>query len=281
MDRENYEFLHAVAKEEGSDDPTLFVTPSRAEKIPLAVERCKKGEASLGRAAKLAGVPAGQMMTILTEIGVESRLERKTICKGMCRKRGNDLRRSFDSSKSGSSLGAVFAKLLVVTRSVSACAQFIFLLRRRKRRHVNQQRQRHQQQALMLRMRIQSAREYQHEQCAKSDSQPGHFPPPSIFCIRHVRISIGPAVRCRVHARIPAHVFDDGTDWMEVARTANFCCASVNTCSQYLQAAKRRGNAEVRLEESAGTSAHTRDINCHTCAQNDTPALHAKIAPLI
>jgi len=37
-------------------------------------ERYRKGEASLGRAAELAGVPLGQMMTILTEFGVEGGL---------------------------------------------------------------------------------------------------------------------------------------------------------------------------------------------------------------
>ncbi len=46
-------------------------------RILLAVERYKNGEASLGKAAKLAGLPLGQMMTILTEFGVESRIEKE------------------------------------------------------------------------------------------------------------------------------------------------------------------------------------------------------------
>ena len=41
----------------------------------LAVERYKKGDASLGRAAEIAGIPVGEMMTALTEFGVESRIE--------------------------------------------------------------------------------------------------------------------------------------------------------------------------------------------------------------
>jgi predicted HTH domain antitoxin len=44
-------------------------------RLLLAVERYEKGEASLGKAAELAGLPVGQMMTILTEFGVESRIE--------------------------------------------------------------------------------------------------------------------------------------------------------------------------------------------------------------
>jgi predicted HTH domain antitoxin len=41
------------------------------------VERYKNGEASLGKAAELAGVPVGQMITILTGFGVESRVEKE------------------------------------------------------------------------------------------------------------------------------------------------------------------------------------------------------------
>jgi len=52
-------------------------------RILLAVERYKKGEASLGKAAELAGLPLGQLMTILTEFGVESRLEREDYLQGL------------------------------------------------------------------------------------------------------------------------------------------------------------------------------------------------------
>jgi predicted HTH domain antitoxin len=44
-------------------------------RILLAVEKYKKGEASLGRAAEVAGLPVGQMMTVLKEFGVRSRIE--------------------------------------------------------------------------------------------------------------------------------------------------------------------------------------------------------------
>jgi len=81
MDRENYDFLHEITKEEGSDLSKAVRDMVTRGRILLAVERYKKGEASLGRAAELAGVPVGQMMTILTEFGVESRLEKKTTCR--------------------------------------------------------------------------------------------------------------------------------------------------------------------------------------------------------
>ena len=43
--------------------------------VLVAVEKYKKGEASLGRAAEVAGLPVGQMITVLKEFGVRSRIE--------------------------------------------------------------------------------------------------------------------------------------------------------------------------------------------------------------
>ena len=83
MDRENYDFLREITKEEGSDLSKAVRDMVTRGRILLAVERCKKGEASLGRAAELAGVPVGQMMTILTEFGVESRLEKEDYVQGL------------------------------------------------------------------------------------------------------------------------------------------------------------------------------------------------------
>jgi predicted HTH domain antitoxin len=47
------------------------------------MERYKKGEASLGRAAELAGIPVGQMMTLLTEFGLQSRIEDEDYLQGL------------------------------------------------------------------------------------------------------------------------------------------------------------------------------------------------------
>ena len=44
-------------------------------RILLAVEKYKKGEASLGKAAEVAGLPVGQMMTLLGEFGVRSKID--------------------------------------------------------------------------------------------------------------------------------------------------------------------------------------------------------------
>ena len=83
MDRDNYKFLHEITKEERSDLSKAVRDLVTRGRILLAVERHKKGEASLGRAAELAGLPLGQMITILTEFGVESRLEKDDYLQGL------------------------------------------------------------------------------------------------------------------------------------------------------------------------------------------------------
>jgi predicted HTH domain antitoxin len=83
MYRQNYDFLHQITKEEGSDLSKAVRDMVTRGRILLAVERYKKGEASLGRAAELAGVPVGQMVAILVEFGVESRLEKEDYLQGL------------------------------------------------------------------------------------------------------------------------------------------------------------------------------------------------------
>jgi predicted HTH domain antitoxin len=83
MDRENYEFLNEMSKEARSDLSKAVRDLVTRGRILLAVERYRKGEASLGRAAELAGLPIGQMMTILTEFGVESRIAKEDYLQGL------------------------------------------------------------------------------------------------------------------------------------------------------------------------------------------------------
>jgi predicted HTH domain antitoxin len=62
MDRDNYEFLNKITKEERSDLSKVVRDMVTRGRVLLAVERYKKGEASLGMAAELAGLPLGQMI---------------------------------------------------------------------------------------------------------------------------------------------------------------------------------------------------------------------------
>jgi predicted HTH domain antitoxin len=77
MDRDNYEFISAMTTAEQSDLSKAVRELVARGRILLAVEKYKKGEASLGKAAQVAGLPVGQMMTLLGEFGVRSRIDRE------------------------------------------------------------------------------------------------------------------------------------------------------------------------------------------------------------
>jgi predicted HTH domain antitoxin len=83
MDRDNYEFLHELTREERSDLSKAVREMVTRGRLLFAVEKYKSGDASLGRAAELAGVSVGQMMTLLAEFGVESRLEKEDYLQGL------------------------------------------------------------------------------------------------------------------------------------------------------------------------------------------------------
>jgi predicted HTH domain antitoxin len=83
MDPDNYKFLSEFAKEERSDLSKTVRDLVTRGRIMLAVEKYRSGEASLGRAAELAGLPVGQIMTILDDFGVESRIEKEDYLQGL------------------------------------------------------------------------------------------------------------------------------------------------------------------------------------------------------
>lgn len=51
--------------------------------IMLAMERYKKGTASLGKAAELAGVPVAEMIALLSEFGVKNNLQKEHYLEGL------------------------------------------------------------------------------------------------------------------------------------------------------------------------------------------------------
>ncbi|MBI4456492.1 MAG: UPF0175 family protein [Acidobacteria bacterium] len=77
IDEENFEFLNRLSKEEKGDVSKAVRELVYKGRVMLAVEKYKKGEVSLGKAAELAGLPVGQMMTTLSEFRVESNLEKE------------------------------------------------------------------------------------------------------------------------------------------------------------------------------------------------------------
>ena len=83
MDPENYEFLTEITKQERSDLSKVVRDLVTRGRVLLAVERYKKGDPSLGKAAQLAGLSVGQTMTLLAEFGVESRIEKDDYLEGL------------------------------------------------------------------------------------------------------------------------------------------------------------------------------------------------------
>jgi predicted HTH domain antitoxin len=83
MDEDNYSFLKKWAKAEKEDLSKAVREVVDKGRVMLAIEKYKKGEASLGKAAEVAGLPVGQMITVLAEYGVESNLEKEDYLKGL------------------------------------------------------------------------------------------------------------------------------------------------------------------------------------------------------
>src|SRR5208282_1455402 len=83
MDQENYDFLTEITKQERSDFSKAVRDLVTRGRVLLAVEKYKNGDASLGKAAQVAGLSVGQMMTLLAEFGVESRIEKDDYLQGL------------------------------------------------------------------------------------------------------------------------------------------------------------------------------------------------------
>ena len=83
MDDENYEFLTQLSKEEKADLSSAVRELVDKGRVMLAVQKYKNNEASLGRAAALAGMSVGEMMTMLAEYGVKANLAREDYLAGL------------------------------------------------------------------------------------------------------------------------------------------------------------------------------------------------------
>lgn len=83
IDEKDYRFLSSLAKEEREDVSTAVRELVDLGRIMLAVEKYRKSEASLEKAARLAGVSLSRMMDILAEYGVEANLEYEDYLRGL------------------------------------------------------------------------------------------------------------------------------------------------------------------------------------------------------
>ncbi len=80
---DDYKFLSSIAKEEKDDVSKAVRELVDLGRIMLAIEKYKKSEASIEKAARIAGVSISMMMDIFKKYGVEANLEYEDYLKGL------------------------------------------------------------------------------------------------------------------------------------------------------------------------------------------------------
>lgn len=83
MDRDNYQFLTKISKEDRSDLSKAVRDLVTRGRISLAVEKYKEEEVSQGKAAEVAGLGVGEMMMVLRRCGVKSRIDQGDYRQGL------------------------------------------------------------------------------------------------------------------------------------------------------------------------------------------------------
>lgn len=83
MNDNDFKFLSSFAKEEKEDVSKTVRELVDLGRIMLAIEKYRKSEASIERAAMIAGVSISKMMEIFKEYGVEANLEYEDYMKGL------------------------------------------------------------------------------------------------------------------------------------------------------------------------------------------------------
>jgi predicted HTH domain antitoxin len=78
-----YKFLTSLAKEEKGDVSKKVRELVDLGRVMLAINKYKNSEASIEKAARIAGVSISKMMDILSEYGVESHIEYEDYLKGL------------------------------------------------------------------------------------------------------------------------------------------------------------------------------------------------------
>lgn len=83
MDDNDYKFLSSLAREEKEDISKAIRELVDLGRVMLAIEKYKKSEASIEKAANIAGVSISRMMDIFKEYGIEANLEYENYLEGL------------------------------------------------------------------------------------------------------------------------------------------------------------------------------------------------------
>jgi predicted HTH domain antitoxin len=83
MKDEDYEFLSALAEADKEDVSKKVRELVELGRVMLAIEKYRRSEASIERAARVAGVSISRMIDILREHGIEANLEHEDYLQGL------------------------------------------------------------------------------------------------------------------------------------------------------------------------------------------------------
>ncbi|ODS34246.1 MAG: hypothetical protein SCARUB_00620 [Candidatus Scalindua rubra] len=83
INEDDYKFLSSLAKEEREDVSKTVRELVDLGRVMFAIEKYKKSEASIEKAARIAGVSISKMMEIFKEHGVEANIEFEDYLKGL------------------------------------------------------------------------------------------------------------------------------------------------------------------------------------------------------
>lgn len=83
IDKEDYEFVKKLAKDNKEEVSKAIRQLVNRGRLMYAIDSYKKGKASLGKAAELAGVSIGEMMDTLAEFGVKSNINVEDYLEGL------------------------------------------------------------------------------------------------------------------------------------------------------------------------------------------------------
>lgn len=83
INEKDYKFLSSLAKEEQEDFSKKVRELVNLGRVMFAIEKYKKSEASIEKAARIAGVSISRMMDIFKEHGVETNIEFEDYLQGL------------------------------------------------------------------------------------------------------------------------------------------------------------------------------------------------------
>jgi len=83
IDEKDYDFVKELAKQNKEEVSKAVRNLVDLGRLMFAIERYKKGQASLGRAAELAGISISEMINLLTDFGVKSNMKREDYLSGL------------------------------------------------------------------------------------------------------------------------------------------------------------------------------------------------------